>query len=105
MSGSQIHLERRGVNVPRSKTDQEGAGRDVGLPFGSHSKTCPICALRQGLEAAKITEGPVFRSVGRYGHVARRGLNSDSIAKLLKRAAARAGLKANTFGGHSLRAG
>jgi len=80
------------VSVRKSKTDQEGAGRDVGLPFGSSPDTCPVRALRQWLDRAGITEGPVFRSVGRYGHVSRRGLHGDSIGKLLKRAAARAGM-------------
>ena len=93
------------VNVRKSKTDQEGAGREVGLPFGSSTDTCPVRALRQWLDWAGIREGPVFRSVGRYGHVSRRGLHSDSIGKLLKRAAGRAGLKAEELGGHSLRAG
>jgi len=93
------------VTVRKSKTDQEGAGREVGLPFGSSSQTCPVLALRQWLDAAKITDGPVFRSVGRYGHVARRGLHRDSIGKLLKRAAARAGMNVDPLGGHSLRAG
>jgi integrase len=93
------------VTVRKSKTDQESAGREVGLPFGSSSQTCPVLALRQWLDAAKITDGPVFRSVGRYGHVSRRGLHKDSIGKLLKRAAARAGMNVDPLGGHSLRAG
>jgi integrase len=93
------------VNVRKSKTDQEGAGREVGLPFGSSTETCPVRALRQWLDRARIQEGPVFRSVGRYGHVSRRGLHKDSIGKLLKRAAARAGMNIDPLGGHSLRAG
>jgi integrase len=93
------------VNVRKSKTDQESAGREVGLPFGSSPDTCPVRALRQWLDKAAIREGPVFRSVGRYGHVSRRGLHRDSIGKLLKRAAGRAGLKVDELGGHSLRAG
>jgi integrase len=93
------------VIVRKSKTDQEGAGREVGLPFGASPETCPVRALRQWLDRAGIREGPVFRSVGRYGHVSRRGLHSDSIGKLLKRAAGRAGLKVEELGGHSLRAG
>jgi site-specific recombinase XerD len=47
------------VTVRRSKTDLEGAGREVGLPFGSNQDTCPVRALRQWLEAAKINDGPV----------------------------------------------
>jgi len=93
------------VSVRKSKTDQEGAGRDVGLPFGTIQDTCPVRSLRQWLAASGISDGPVFRSVGRYGHVAQRGLHKDSIGKLLKRAAARAGMNVDPLGGHSLRAG
>jgi site-specific recombinase XerD len=93
------------VTVRRSKTDQEGAGRDVGLPFGACQETCPVHALRRWLDSARITDGPIFRSVGRYGHVSRRGLHRDSIGKLLKRAAGRTGMKVEAIGGHSLRAG
>ncbi len=93
------------VTVRKSKTDQESAGREVGLPFGASQDTCSVRALRQWLDRAGIREGPVFRSVGRYGHVSRRGLHRDSIGKLLKRAAARANLKVDAIGGHSLRAG
>lgn len=93
------------VTVRKSKTDQEGAGREVGLPFGASHDTCPVRALRRWLDRTAIREGPVFRSVGRYGHAARRGRQKDSIGKLLKRAAMRAGLKVDELGGHSLRAG
>ena len=69
------------VRVRKSKTYQESAGREVGLPFGSSTDTCPVRALREWLDRAAIREGPVFRSVGRYGHVARRSLQEDSIGK------------------------
>ena len=98
-------LDRVVVTVRKSKTDQEGSGREVGLPFGASQDTCPVRALRQWLDRAGIQEGPVFRAVGRYGHVSRRGLHTDSISKLLKRAAGRAGLKVEELGGHSLTAG
>jgi integrase len=93
------------VTVRKSKTDQEGAGREVGLPFGASQDTCPVRSLRRWLAASGISDGPVFRSVGRYGHVSRRGLHKDSIGKLLKRAAARAGMNVDPLSGHSLRAG
>jgi integrase len=93
------------VTVRKSKTDQEGAGREVGLPFGASPDTCPVRSLRQWLDRAGLRVGPGFRAVGKYGHVSRRGLHSDSIGKLLKRAAGRAGLKVEELGGHSLRAG
>ena len=94
------------IDLRVSKTDQEGAGRKVGIPFGSHPDTCPVLALQAWLEAAKITEGPVFRRVDRNGNPSRRrGLHKDSIGKLLKRAAARASMNVDPLGGHSLRAG
>jgi integrase len=60
---------------------------------------------RLWLDAAKISEGPVFRRVDRNGYPARRALHKDSIGKILKRAVARAGMNVDSLGGHSLRAG
>lgn len=88
-----------------SKTDQEGATRKVGIPYTQHAETCAVRALKAWLSVANISDGFVFRRVDRYGFVSRRGLHSDSIGKLLKRAAARAGMDTVPLGGHSLRAG
>ena len=93
------------IHLPTSKTDQQGAGRRVGLPFGTHPETCPVRALRRWLNAAAISHGPVFRSVNRHQQVSTRGLYRDSIGPLLKRAAKRAGMKTRPLAGHSLRAG
>jgi integrase len=93
------------IDLRVSKTDQEGTGRKVGIPFGKDARTCPVLALQAWLTAAKITEGPVFRRVDRNGILSSRGLHKDSIGKLLKRAAARASMNVAPLGGHSLRAG
>jgi len=93
------------VNVTTSKTDQEGADRKVGLPFGQHQVTCPVRALRAWLNAAAISDGLVFRAVNRHRQVSKRGLYRDSIVPILKRAAARAGMETKPLAGHSLRAG
>jgi len=94
------------IDLRKSKTNQEGAGRKVGLPFGAHRNTCPVRTLRRWLRAAKIKEGPVFRRVDRSGYPScRRGFNKDSIGKVLKRAAGRARMKTGPLGGHSLRSG
>ncbi len=93
------------IRMRRSKTDQEGQGRTVAVPPGEHPDTCPIRALRTWLEAAGITAGPVFRSVNRHGQVAERAVSPRSIAKILKRAATRAGINPASIAGHSLRAG
>jgi len=104
---SDLTFNKNGVVIDLrvSKTDQEGAGRKVGLPFGRNKTTCPVRALREWLKASRVKHGPVFRRVDRSGHPSGRGLNKDSIGKMLKRAARRARMKTGPLGGHSLRAG
>jgi integrase len=93
------------VNLRRSKTDQEGEGRKVGIPHGSKPQTCPVRALRAWLEAAGISEGPAFRSVTRHGRIGTAALSGRAVALIVKGAAELAGLDASAFAGHSLRAG
>jgi hypothetical protein len=45
------------VTLRKSKTDQEAEGREVGLPWGQHSETCPVRALRRWLDIAAIEQG------------------------------------------------
>ena len=93
------------VRLGRSKTDQEGRGRAVALPYGSDPATCPVRTVRTWLEQAGITTGPLFRAIDRLGSVSERPLHADSVAYLIKRAAGRAGLETIEYAGHSLRAG
>jgi integrase len=96
-----------GLMLRRSKTDQEGVGRVLPIEFGEHEETCPVRSLKAWLSSAKILgHGPIFRSVDRWGKVSSHGLNTDSISRILRRAAARAGLpNPSDFGGRSLRSG
>lgn len=55
------------VTLRRSKTDQEGAGRKVGIPFSPRPQLCPVRALQAWLETSGITEGALFRSINRHG--------------------------------------
>jgi len=102
-----LEFSRDGVIVllRRSKTDQEGAGRQVGIMYGQHPETCPVRALRAWIKASDIDRGPIFRKVDRWGHVGARGLCDKSVVLIVKRQAAAAGLDATRFAGHSLRAG
>ncbi len=103
-----IYKDGMVVVLPRSKADQEGEGREVAIPRGRHPETCAVRAVESWLDRARITSGPVFRSVDRHGRVSKHGLNSDSIARILKRAAGRAGFQTaeiEEVAGHSLRAG
>ena len=74
------------IELPVSKTDQEGAGRKVAIPCGENPETCAVEALRGWLKEAGIETGPVFRAVNRHGKLAPRGLYRDSIGPILKRA-------------------
>jgi len=93
------------VRLRRSKTDQEGAGRTIGIPFGSNPVTCPVRAWRAWLEVSGITEGPAFHPVDRHGHIGLTRLSGQAVALVLKRLSTRAGLDPREVAGHSLRAG
>lgn len=93
------------VTLRRSKTDQEGAGQKVGIPYGSTPQTCPVRNLRAWLDAASITSGPVFRSVNRWEQVSAARLTGRAVALIVKRCAEAAGLDPAQYAGHSLRAG
>jgi len=96
------------VAVPRSKTDQEGRGQVVAIPYGSDPRTCPVRTLKRWLELSAITTGPVFRPILRGKPSRARSPEKDGgklISRIVKRAARRAGLDPAAFGGHSLRSG
>jgi hypothetical protein len=91
------------VTVRRSKTDQEGAGAVVAVCRGSIAS--PVAAVRDWLATAGITEGPLFGRVGKGGKVLPDRLRVQSVALIVKACAARLGLDADAFSGHSLRSG
>jgi site-specific recombinase XerD len=99
----ELHPDGLILHVRRSKTDQEGAGAEIPVPRGG--KLRPVEALEAWLGAAEITEGPVFRSIGKGGRVSRNRLSGNAIAEIVKRYARAAGLDPALFSGHSLRAG
>jgi integrase len=92
------------VNVPRSKTDQAGDGRLVGIPYQSDPDGCPVRAVRAWITAAGLTAGPLFRAVDRHGKVSPTAMHPNRIGKAVTRMARDAGL-GDGFGGHSMRAG
>jgi len=93
------------VQLRRSKTDQEGQGRKVGLPFGSNPLTCPVRALRDWLSQAGIARGPIFLPIDRHGNLKGTRVTDQSVALIVKRCARATGLDWERYAGHSLRAG
>jgi len=100
-------LSRDGLTIMlrRSKTDQDGQGRKVGIPYGSNPETCPARVFQDWVERGEVSSGPVFRSINRHGCVQSGRLSPVDVARIVKKLAYRAGLDAAKYAGHSLRAG
>jgi integrase len=92
------------VRLRRSKTDQEGRGRVIAIPF-VRGRNCPCCALQSWLAAAEIETGALFRRVNRFEQVLPDRLSSQSVALVIKERVAAVGLNPELYSGHSLRAG
>jgi integrase len=93
------------INLRRSKTDQQGAGRKIGIPYGSNPETCPVRTVQKWIELVRIGSGPLFRSISRHGRLRPSRLSPIDVARVIKKLAERAGLDAAKYAGHSLRAG
>jgi integrase len=105
--------------IARSKTDQQGAGQRVAVHANpAEPAFCPAAALdlwlRHRLEAADLdwtvspstrAVRPLFCAVTKSGRLTGAKLSDKAVARLVKQAALNAGLDAERFSGHSLRAG
>ncbi|SRR5579883_132879 len=65
----------------------------------------PVEVLREWLERAAISKGPIFRAIDRWGAIAERPLSPQSINLVVKRRCAMAGLDPTEFAAHGLRSG
>jgi integrase len=94
------------VTLRKSKTDQEAEGREVGLPWGQHSETCPVRALRRWLDIAAIEQGYVFRRIDRHtGKPLEDPVSGYWVARVVQAAVQAAGGDPALYAGHSLRSG
>jgi integrase len=93
------------LTIRRSKTDQDGEGREVAIPHGQHDHTCPVRALQAWLLAASITEGAVFRQLHRGNVLLPGRLSGHGVGRVVKKYTKATGLTVEDFSGHSLRAG
>jgi site-specific recombinase XerD len=91
------------VLIRRSKTDQEGKGHVIAILNGNKFRVVDV--LNTWLQAAKITEGYIFRSIRKNGEVQKGKLSCRSVADIVKRYAKKAGLTVDDYSGHSLRSG
>lgn len=91
------------LTIERSKTDQQGEGRRIGIPYakGEH---CPVKSLRTYMDHEEVTDGPLLRSLSVDG-TGKDRLTGNGIAYIIKQRSKAAGFDPTLFSGHSLRAG
>jgi site-specific recombinase XerD len=92
------------VQLSFSKTDQDGRGRNVAIPY-ARGAVCPVLALQRWLDLSGISGGPIFRPVNRHGVIADTALTPQAVALVVKERAKAVGLDPARYAGHSLRAG
>lgn len=90
------------VTIPYSKTDQEGEGKEIAIYNG---KLNVAGVLNEWLDEARISEGAIFRPLTKSGGVRYMAISGKSVAAIVKKYAAKAGLDPKDFAGHSLRSG
>ena len=93
------------ILLRRSKTDQEGEGRKVAIPYGGSLATCPVRSYRAWLNFRGDCPGALFPAISRHGQIGTLKMTAQSVALVVKHTAASAGLEQAKFAGHSLRAG
>ncbi|HZR36116.1 MAG TPA: DUF4158 domain-containing protein [Nevskia sp.] len=90
-------------SLSRTKTNQH-QGTNFSMP--ALSRLCPVTAYEAWATAAGLADGPVFRSIDRWGHLGPDGLHPNSLIPLLRRLFRQAGVpEPEGFSAHSLRRG
>ena len=92
------------LTIRKSKTDQEGRGREVAIGYAKRPELCPVRALQTYMATLGRNTGPLFVSLRKSQYTHSR-LSTDAVARIVKDYADRLGLDPRRFGGHSLRAG
>lgn len=107
------------IHLRRSKTDQEGAGRLIGIPFASDS--APFCPVDTILRWTNIAGGdakdPVFFGLTKLARKAylprqeyavpkiKKRLGDRTVVRIIKESLSMAGYDNVGYSGHSLRSG
>ena len=103
-----VRFVRKGLEVGlwRTKTDQLGAGRLVGISRGSSDDTCPVRALRAWLRLRGSSPGPLFVRVLSNGTIVDGvGISGDAVNQVVKFWLGVVGVDAGRLTSHSLRVG
>lgn len=99
-----ITLSPEGMTLylPSTKNNENG----ISFRAPILSRLCPTTAYRHWLNLSGLTDGPVFRSINRWGQLGDSAIKPLSYVKLLRSLFDSAGLSdVNEYGSHSLRRG
>jgi len=99
-------FSRNGIEVmlPRSKTDQDGKGQIVPIPYGCNPLTCPVRSVQDWMTVAEISSGFLFRSFKKGMKITDRGLKSTDLCSIVKQNPY-IQMTGKDYSSHSLRAG
>ena len=92
------------LTLRRSKTDQEGIGRKIGIPYG-RTRHCPVAAWDKWQQISRLEDGPIFRQVDRHSNVQYCRLSGEAVSLVIRERLLAAGLDPTGYSGHSLRSG
>ncbi|MGM4889902.1 site-specific integrase [Tardiphaga sp. 11_C7_N12_6] len=92
------------VTIRRSKTDQEGAGRKIGIPIG-RGTWCAVRSLESWLAVSEISKGSIFRPIDRHNRIGPQRLSGAAVCSIVRARVQAAGIDPVGYTGHSLRAG
>jgi site-specific recombinase XerD len=101
----EVAPDRLTISLARSKTDQEGRGRQLVIPRARRVALDAIASLGDWISERGRWAGPLFCQVGRADQLERERMSGHEVWYALRSAAERAGLDYRKFGAHSLRAG
>lgn len=94
------------VRIGKSKTDQDGAGRIIGIFPGSQTKSCPVAAVKNWIAQRGKGHGPLFTNLSANApDNTHQRLSTMTVWRIVKDAAEAIGLDPTLYGAHSLRAG
>ncbi|MNB91268.1 site-specific tyrosine recombinase XerC [compost metagenome] len=91
------------IFLASSKTDRDHRGRTLVVP--ALKRLCPVDAYQHWLLVSGINQGPVFRAIDRWGHLADERVNPNSLSRILRLAFVRSGVDGERYTAHSLRRG
>ncbi|MBA4536570.1 site-specific integrase [Bacillus aquiflavi] len=98
-----IYFTREGadIRIRQTKTNDDDVVKSI---LKVSSAYCPVVALADWLQTANIQTGAVFKTVDKYGNIYNR-TTDKTVARVVKKYAALAGLDPSEYAGHSLRSG